>query len=291
MLHFPANIKNLERPTMESQKTYYRALTIAGSDSSGGAGIQADLKTFSALGCYGMSAITALTAQNTLGVAAIHDVPVDFLEQQIRAVVEDVGLDAVKIGMLHSVEIIQRVATCISEFELANVVVDPVMVAKGGDRLLAENAMESLRDVMLPLAGVITPNLPEAEMLLERTINTRDEIQSAAADLCRGANQSVVVKGGRSDASTSDDCLCIRDDAGVPLITWFDQQRVMTANMHGAGCTFSSAITAYLARGKDKLQAITLAKQYTTGAINAGADYKIGSGHGPVHHFYETWGA
>ena len=158
---------------MEPQKKYYRALTIAGSDSSGGAGIQADLKTFSALGCYGMSAVTALTAQNTLGVTAIHDVPVDFLEQQIRAVVEDVGLDAVKIGMLHSVEIIQRVATCISEFELANVVVDPVMVAKGGDRLLAENAMESLRDVMLPLAGVITPNLPEAEMLLERTIKTR----------------------------------------------------------------------------------------------------------------------
>ena len=289
MLHFPPLRSSWDSIPVDPKKHYRRALTIAGSDSSGGAGIQADLKTFSALGCYGMSVVTALTAQNTQGVTAIHDVPVDFIEQQIRAVVEDVGVDAVKIGMLHSVEIIECVTQCVTDMKLTNVVVDPVIVAKGGDRLLAENAVESLRDVMAPLASVLTPNLPEAEMLLERSLRTRDDVQQAAADLCLGENQAVVIKGGRGVADTSDDCLCTRNENGSPTIRWFNQERVKTVNMHGAGCTFSSAIAAQLAHGRDKVEAITLAKEYTTGAITAGAHYKIGAGHGPVHHFFDHW--
>ncbi len=274
---------------MESKKQYRRALTIAGSDSSGGAGIQADLKTFSALECYGMSVVTALTAQNTQGVAAIHDVPAAFIEQQIRAVVNDVGVDALKIGMLHSVDIIERVSLCVLESGISNVVVDPVIVAKGGDRLMADNAIASLRDVMIPLASVLTPNLPEAEMLLERSLLTREAVQQAAADLCRSENQAVVIKGGRGAGDSSDDCVCIRGASGAPQIRWLEQARIDTVNMHGAGCTFSSAIAAYLAHGNDREAAIVRAKRYTTGAITAGADYKIGAGFGPLHHFFDAW--
>ncbi|MBW1750939.1 MAG: bifunctional hydroxymethylpyrimidine kinase/phosphomethylpyrimidine kinase, partial [Deltaproteobacteria bacterium] len=266
-----------------SQKQYCRVLTIAGSDSGGGAGIQADLKTISANGCYGMTVITALTAQNTVGVTAIHPVPVHFVEQQMEAVLTDIGTDAVKIGMLFSPELIKCVADQLCSFKIQNIVLDPVMVATSGDKLLLDDAIEALKEYLLPLADIITPNLPEAGVLLGREIKSLAELEQAAEELAGLGCSNILIKGGHLQNEESDDLLYLGDEKRSVLLPGM---RVATHNTHGTGCTLSSAIASYMARGKEMEEAVLLAKEYITGAIIAGADYQIGHGHGPVHHFY-----
>lgn len=266
--------------------SHFRALTIAGSDSGGGAGIQADLKTFSALGCFGMSAITALTAQNTRVVTGILPVPPEFIGQQIDAVMEDIGVDAVKIGMLHSPEVIQMVADKLSQWDCPNVVVDPVMISKSGDKLLLDDAVAALKETLLPLATVITPNLPEASVLLGRPIETAEDMPGAAKDLAKLGVSNVLVKGGHLTGSQSHDLLY--ESTSQEMIE-LPGTRIDTPNSHGTGCTLSSAIAAGLARGLALEEAVKQAKTYIIGALKAGAAYKTGKGHGPVHHFYDLW--
>jgi len=265
---------------------YYRALTIGGSDNSGGAGIQADLKTFSALGCYGMSVITALTAQNTKGVQGIHETDPKFIEKQINSILEDIGVDVIKIGMLFNVSVIKTVARCLLEIKNCPIVLDPVMYAKSGDLLLQDDAVESIKNELFPLATIITPNIPEAEALLDYSIESLESMQQAASDLNKLVPKAVVIKGGALSARTSDDCLVI--EGGNPQ--WLKQERIETKNLHGAGCTFSSAIAAFLARSYNLENAIKEAKNYLTQALIAGADKNLGHGKGPVMHFYNTWG-
>ncbi len=266
--------------------TYYRALTIAGSDSGGGAGIQADLKTFSALGCFGMSAITALTAQNTRVVTGIFPAPPEFIGEQIDAVMADIGADAVKIGMLHSPEVIETVAAKLKQWACPNVVVDPVMISKSGDKLLLDDAVTALKERLLPLATVITPNLPEASVLLGRPVETAGDMADAARDLAGFGTANVLVKGGHLTGSQSHDLLYTGPTGAM---TQFPGERIDTPNSHGTGCTLSSAIAAGLARGLDLIDAVHQAKRYITGALKAGAAYTTGRGHGPVHHFYDLW--
>ena len=266
------------------QKKYCRVLTIAGSDSGGGAGIQADLKTISANGCYGMSVITALTAQNTVGVPAIHPVPIDFVQQQMEAVLTDIGTDAVKIGMLFSPELIERVADQLRRFNVRNIVLDPVMVATSGDTLLQDAAIDALKKYLLPLADIITPNLPEAGVLLSREIKTLAALEQAAAELADLGCRNILVKGGHLQDEESDDLLYLGDEERSVVLSG---RRVETRNTHGTGCTLSSAIASFMARGKGIEEAVRLGKEYITGAIIAGAEYRIGHGHGPVHHFYK----
>ena len=265
---------------------YYRALTIAGSDNSGGAGIQADLKTFSALGCYGMSVITALTAQNTQGVKGIQEIDPQFIEKQMNSILDDIGVDAIKIGMLFNTPVIKIVAKCLREIKECPIVLDPVMFAKSGDRLLQEEAIESIKNELFPLATIITPNIPEAEALLGCSIESFESMQQAAVDLNKLGPRAVVVKGGALSACTSDDCLVI--EGSEPQ--WLKQERIDTKNLHGAGCTFSSAISAFLARSYNLEDAVKEAKTYLTQALIAGADKNLGHGKGPVMHFYNTWG-
>lgn len=267
----------------KSEKKYQRVLTIAGSDSGGGAGIQADLKTFAANGCYGLSVITALTAQNTVGVSGIHPVPVDFVRQQMEAVLSDIGTDAVKIGMLFSPELIHTVAEVLTAYEVSNIVLDPVMVATSGDKLLQDEAIEALKMTLIPIADIITPNLPEASVLLDREMVSPDRIDQAARNICRLGCGSVLIKGGHLQGQASDDCLYLGDS---DQFHFFPAKRVATRNTHGTGCTLSSAIAANIAKGNDILAAVKNAKHYISGAIAAGAAYTIGRGHGPVHHFY-----
>jgi len=267
-------------------KTYHRALTIAGSDSGGGAGIQADLKTFSALGCYGMSVITALTAQNTVAVTGIHPVPPAFIAEQIDAVMTDIGTDAVKIGMLHSPEVIETVAGRLRAHNAPNVVLDPVMVAKSGDKLLQDDAVEALRELLIPMAAIITPNLPEASVLLDQPIRTADEMPDAARALAAFGCRAVLLKGGHLENADSPDILYIRaTDDMHPLAA----RRIDTPNTHGTGCTLSSAVAAGLAAGMEIPGAVTRAKEYISRAIGSAAGYQLGNGHGPVHHFHEFW--
>jgi hydroxymethylpyrimidine/phosphomethylpyrimidine kinase len=270
----------------EPPRTYRRALTIAGSDSGGGAGIQADLKTFAALGCFGMSAITALTAQNTQGVRGIHAVPPEFAAAQIAAVFEDIGADAVKIGMLYSAELIRTVATELARFGARNVVLDPVMVAQSGDRLLRDDAVGAIREHLMPLTDVVTPNLPEAEVLAGRPVRSLAEMETAARALARCGGRSILVKGGHAEGSESTDLLYLCAEDRVVLLPG---ERVPTRNNHGTGCTLSSAIAAFLARGEALEPAVRKAKEYITAAIRAGAAYRLGHGHGPVHHFHQWW--
>jgi hydroxymethylpyrimidine/phosphomethylpyrimidine kinase len=270
------------------KKQYYRALTIAGSDSGGGAGIQADLKTFSALGCFSMSVITAITAQNTRTVSDIVEVPAPSVGAQLEAVLADIGVDAVKIGMLFTTEIIATVARVLAAHQVENIVVDPVMVAKSGDRLLRDEAMVTLRDTLIPMATVLTPNLPEAEVLTGSSIKTTGEMEVAARSLLARGPAAVLVKGGHLSDAPSDDCLAVRSGDAI-AIHWLRGARIDTVNTHGTGCTLSSAIGAYLARGLPVGEAIRAAKTYIEEAIKAGADYAIGAGHGPVHHFHRWW--
>lgn len=265
--------------------TYIRTLTIAGSDSGGGAGIQADLKTFSALGCYGMSVLTALTAQNTKAVTDIFPVSPAFIVEQLKAVLSDIGVDAVKIGMLHSPEIIEQVAITLRAFDVSTIVLDPVMVAKSGDKLLQDEAVDALKTYLLPMASVITPNLPEASVLLGRSVETKADMVPAAADLATLCSGAILVKGGHLIDDESTDLLYV----SAHEQHWFPTVRINTENSHGTGCTLSSAIAAVLAKGLSVVDAVAMAKTYLTGALEAGADYKLGHGHGPVHHFYNLW--
>ena len=251
------------------------ALTIAGSDSGGGAGIQADLKTFAALGVHGTSAITAVTAQNTLGVSDYVELPLEMIRAQIDEVVRDLAPTAAKTGMLASPQIIEVVAAAIREHGLTNLVVDPVMVAKGGAKLLRDEAVDALRTQLIPLAAVITPNVPEAEVLLGRRIASRGDRERAARDLVALGCQAAVVKGGhaRDDA---DDVVCDRGE-----VTWLTGIRIETGNTHGSGCAFSAAITACLASGSSLQGALPEAKAFITGAIRHSLE--VGHGHGPVN--------
>ncbi|NCA82021.1 MAG: bifunctional hydroxymethylpyrimidine kinase/phosphomethylpyrimidine kinase [Opitutae bacterium] len=267
-------------------KIYRRVLTIAGSDSGGGAGIQADLKTFAANGCYGMSVITALTAQNTQGVSGIHPVPVDFVARQLDAVLSDIGADVVKIGMLYSPELIETVARKLGEYRVSRIVLDPVMVAQSGDKLLQDDAIEALKKHLIPLAEILTPNIPEASALLGRKISVAGELPAAAEELAGLGCRNVLVKGGHLAGADSDDCLYLGDEKRIAR---FPGARVETRNNHGTGCTLSSAIAANIAKGDGVEAAVRHAKEYITGAIRAGAAYRIGHGHGPVHHFWRFW--
>ena len=261
------------------------ALTIAGSDSGGGAGIQADLKTFSALGVYGASVITALTAQNTQAVRGILDVPTEFIAQQIDTVFEDLHVSAVKIGMLSQPAVIEVVAARLRAHDAALVVLDPVMIAKSGDALLAPEAVETLRTTLLCQAHLITPNLPEAGVLLDRPAPS-DEVQmrAAARDLVALGAHNALVKGGHLDGATNVDVLYDGTN-----FTRFENQRIDTPNTHGTGCTLSSAIAAGLARGLALTEAVAQAVTYVNAAIGAAVGQQIGRGHGPVHHFYAWW--
>jgi hydroxymethylpyrimidine/phosphomethylpyrimidine kinase len=259
------------------------ALTIAGSDSGGGAGIQADLKTFAALGVHGTSAVTAVTAQNTLGVTDILELPPALVAAQIEAVMLDIGAAAAKTGMLSSAEIIEVVARAIAHFNIGNLVVDPVMVAKGGARLLRDDAVDALRRRLLPLAAVVTPNLPEAEVLLGRAIRTLDERRQAARDLVALGARAAVVKGGHADDAQAIDHYF----DGTELVE-LQSPRIATANTHGSGCVFSAAIAADLAKGSDSLAAVLLAKEFVTGAIERSLE--VGRGHGPVNPMFKLLG-
>lgn len=273
---------NQETQTPGGGRRYARVLTIAGSDSGGGAGIQADLKTFSALGCYGMTAITAITAQNTRGVTGIHGIPPEMLRAQIDAVVEDIGVDAVKIGMLHSPEVVQVVADAILRHGLPNVVLDPVMVATSGDRLIAEETVGTLVRALFPLAAVVTPNLDEAGWLLGRAIADESALDAAATDLLALGARAVLLKGGHLPGDRVVDVLALPGDERHRL----EAARIVTHNGHGTGCTLSSAIAAHLALCQPLAQAVRLARQYILGAIAAGADVRTGHGHGPLNHGY-----
>ncbi len=275
-----------EKMTEQELKTYRRVLTIAGSDSGGGAGIQADLKTFSAIGCYGMSVITALTAQNTIGVTSIHAVPGVFVQQQMEAVFSDIGTDAVKIGMLFSVELIEAVAVQLKKHGIGNIVLDPVMIAQSGDKLLQDDAVEAIKTHLMPMADVVTPNLPEAAVLLNRKIRNAEDLIAAARDLAQFGGKSILIKGGHLENQQSTDWLYL---VGEDRLVVFKGDFIRTRNNHGTGCTLSSAIAAHLAKGLKIEAAVRAAKVYIGEAIRAGAGYKLGAGHGPVHHFFNLW--
>ena len=261
------------------------ALTIAGSDSGGGAGIQADLKTFSALGVYGMSAITALTAQNTRAVTGILPVEPDFIAAQIDAVFDDIRVDAVKLGMLGGPAAIRAVADRLRHWQPRWIVLDPVMVAKSGDKLLPDDAVEALKHELLPLASIVTPNLPEAAVLMgEPPVTERRQMPAVAARLQGLGVPNVLLKGGHLADGESSDVLL----HGGELL-WQRGQRIATTNTHGTGCTLSAAIAAGLALGLPLPDAVGRAKAYLAGAIEAADRLDIGHGHGPVHHFFQTW--
>ena len=263
------------------KKTYNRVLTIAGSDSGGGAGIQADIKAISAMGCYAASAITAVTVQNTIGVQAVHPVPLDILEGQIDSVLSDIGADAVKIGMLHSAEVVTLVARMIEKYEIRNLVLDPVMVSTSGHRLIEETAIEVIKEKLMPLARVLTPNVPEAEILIGRKISTEEDFPEVASELAEKYGISVFLKAGHLTGDTLTDYFYNAEDGSTTLLP---SKRVYTQNTHGTGCTLSSAIAAALAKGEDLSTAAKSAKSYLEQAIISGADYEIGHGHGPVNH-------
>ena len=266
---------------MNMKKKYFRVLTIAGSDSGGGAGIQADIKTISAMGCYASSAITAVTVQNTLGVQAVHPIPLDILEGQIDAILSDIGADAIKIGMLHSSKVVNLVAEMIEKYGIRNVVLDPVMVSTSGHKLIEDDAIESIKNRLIPLSRVITPNIPEAEILSGCKISSEQDFEQIAKKLSFNKSVSVLLKAGHLD----NDCLVdyfynVEDNT----ITLLPSKRVKTRNTHGTGCTLSSAFASALARGEDLTLAAKSAKKYIEQAIVSGAEYEIGHGHGPVNH-------
>lgn len=254
-------------------------MTIAGSDSGGGAGIQADLKTFAALGVYGTTVLTAITAQNTQTVTEVHEVPPEIVSSQIDAVFTDIGSDGVKTGMLFSRAIIEAVVEQLGRHDVKNLVVDPVMIAKSGARLLRSDAVNSLLTCLLPLATVVTPNVPEAEVLAKMTIETSADAEGAARRIVELGAKAVVLKGGHLDGPAVDrlyDGKTLRE---------FSSPRVETSSTHGTGCTFASAIAAGLAQGLSLVEAVGLAKNFVTGALRAA--YPVGRGHGPLNHFFE----
>ena len=258
-----------------------KAMTIAGSDSGAGAGIQADLKTFAAFGVFGTSVVTAVTAQNTVGVTGVHEIPVDLIVAQIHSVLDDIGADAVKTGMLSSTQAIEVVSEEMARRKVERLVVDPVMVAKSGDRLLRQDAVGALRTKLIPLAAVVTPNIPEAETVAGMEINTEEDAREAARKIADMGAMSVVVKGGHLHGPPVDLLYDGRD------FTEFPGERIDTRNTHGTGCTFASAIAAGLAKEKSLTEAIADAKEYVTEAIrHADALGQVGQGHGPLNHFW-----
>jgi hydroxymethylpyrimidine/phosphomethylpyrimidine kinase len=259
---------------------YPRVLSIAGSDSGGGAGIQADLKTMAALGCYGMTAITALTAQNTLGVRSIHAVPLSILADQIDAVVEDIGVDAVKIGMLHSADTVRTVAAALQRHRLERVVLDPVMIATSGAVLIDEPAIDVLVAELFPLAALVTPNLDEAALLVKQPLRGEADMEAAARRLLERGARAVLVKGGHLPGETVSDLLLARGAAPV----WMRGERIASPNTHGTGCTLSSAIASHLALGAALPEAVARARDYVRGALAAGARVRTGAGSGPLNH-------
>ena len=259
----------------------YKALTVAGSDSGAGAGIQADLKTFAALGVYGTSVITAITAQNTVGVTQVLELSPNLIAAQIDAVITDIGAHALKTGMLANSEIIETVSDKIREHGLKNLVVDPVMVAKSGDRLLRKDAIDALRSRLIPLATVVTPNIPEAEELTGLQLNRATDIKEAAKRIVSLGVKSVVIKGGHRRGSATD----LFHDGKI--FHELRASRIRTRHTHGTGCTLSAAIAANLAKGEKLEKAVVSAKKFITDAIQNG--FAIGAGHSPVHHFYRYW--
>ncbi|OYZ02478.1 MAG: bifunctional hydroxymethylpyrimidine kinase/phosphomethylpyrimidine kinase [Polaromonas sp. 28-63-22] len=264
---------------------YTRVLSIAGSDSSGGAGVQADLKTVAALGCYGMTAITALTAQNTVGVRAIHGVPPQMLRDQIDAVVEDLGVHAVKIGMLHSSDIVRTVAEAIDRHALKSVVLDPVMVATSGAVLINDPAIAVLVSELFHRVTVVTPNLDEASLLVGRPLANEDAMEVAARELIGRGAQAVLLKGGHLPGNRVSDLLVTRDGA----THWMRAPRIMTTNTHGTGCTLSTALAVHLALGCPLLEAVMAAREFVRAALRAGASVRTGHGDGPLNHGYAPY--
>ena len=263
---------------------YYKVLTIAGSDSGGGAGIQADIKTISACGCYAASAITAVTVQNTLGVQDVCAIPVPVIEGQIEAVLSDIGADAIKIGMLHSADVVRAVQRQLMAFDAPNIVLDPVMVSTSGHRLIEAEAIRVMQEELMPLARIITPNIPEAELLLDTTISGQQELPDVARRLSQNGRVSVFLKAGHL---TEDQLVDVFYNAESDEIIELPSVRIFTPNTHGTGCTLSSALAAMLAQGMPLNEAATEAKHYINNAIVSGARYNIGHGHGPVDHFYQ----
>lgn len=260
----------------------YKCLTIAGFDGSGGAGIQADLKTFSALGCYGMTVLTALPVQNTRGVKNCYPLPLQCIEEQLETLFEDIRPDCIKIGMLFSRDIIELVANFLERQAIGiPIVLDPVMVAKSGHPLLLPDAIETLKNKLIPRATIITPNLPEAYTLATPSSN----LEELGRSLFNLGATAVLLKGGHADNEECHDLFIDQNNASV----WLKAKRIKSNNTHGTGCTLSAAICAYLALGFPLLDACTKAKRYLTGAINASQHQSVGHGHGPVHHFYSIW--
>ena len=265
---------------------YKRVLSIAGSDPSGGAGIQADLKTMSACGCFGTTAITAVVDENTVGVYGLFPIPISFVQGQIKSVLDDIGADAIKIGMLHSSELILAVKETLSHYDIRNIVLDQVMVSTSGDKLLQDEAIETLRNELIPIARVITPNIPEAEVLLNEKIKSQSDLPRIIKRLSCGGTVSVLLKAGHL---TDDELTDVFYNAETDEIITLSSNRISTRNTHGTGCTLSSAIASMLAQGLPLNEAIREAKKYINEAIVKGAEYEIGKGHGPVHHFYNFW--
>ena len=263
-------------------KKYDRVLTIAGSDSGGGAGIQADIKAISAMGCYAASAITAVTVQNTLGVQAVHPVPLDILEGQIDSVLSDIGADAVKIGMLHSAAVVDLVAYMLEKYRIRNVVLDPVMVSTSGHRLIEEDAVQVIKNRLMPLARVITPNIPEAEILAECRIVSESDLDLIARNLSGGNKVSVLLKAGHLDGESLVDYFYNAENG---TMTKLPSERVRTKNTHGTGCTLSSAIASNLAKGYSTENSVEMAKEYISEALSAMLD--LGKGSGPMCHAFK----
>ncbi len=270
----------------DDKLAYRRVMTIAGSDPSGGAGVQADIKTISACGCYATSAIVAVVDENTVGVTGVHPVPVNFVTGQIRSILDDVGTDAVKIGMLHSSELVRAVRDTLDCYPgVADIVLDPVMVATSGDPLLESDAVATVRDVLIPRSRVITPNIPEAELLLGCKVHSQADLPDVARELSR-LGASVLLKAGHLKEGVVEDVFYNRETGEM---TRLRSPRIDTRNTHGTGCTLSSAFASFLARGCRLDEAAVKAKEYIAAAISAGAAYTIGHGHGPVHHFHAFW--
>lgn len=261
---------------------YPSVLTIAGSDSGGGAGIQADLKTFSALGCYGTSAITAVTVQNTCGVSGIHSIPPSIVQDQIRAVMDDINPAAIKIGMVHSAELGRAIAQTLQEYSRVPIVLDPVMVATSGDKLIEDSTIEILRKGLFPLARIVTPNLDEAQILSGMLITNLEQMKVAAQKIMESGCGSVLVKGGHLKGAMLYDVFLRQD--GTQRV--FESPFIESKNTHGTGCTLSSAIAAHLARGMDLEEALQHSKNYIHQAIESGKEVQTGAGHGPLNHFF-----
>ncbi len=264
---------------------YKKTLTIAGSDPSGGAGIQADIKTMSALGCYAASAITAVVDENTCGVMGVMPVPPAFVKGQIKSVMDDIEPDAIKIGMVYSQELVEVIAETLSRYSVRNIVIDPVMVATSGDALSNGLIAQAITETLAPMGRLITPNIPEAEVLLGEKINA-DNMESAAKELAAKTRTSVLLKAGHLEENVLTDIL-YNAESGETLR--LSSPKVDTRNTHGTGCTLSSAVASFLAHGYGLNDAVRLAKEYISNAIKAGAEYNIGHGHGPVHHFHNLW--